>query len=109
MSLHSIVQVEDLSKNYKHVTVLDNAFFQLNDGRSAVILGANGMGKTTFIRLISGLSRPSAGKIIVNGRNPGAIPELGVLFEDPQVYPHLSGLRNLSLLAGGFRLPEEVK
>lgn len=107
MSLHSIVQVEDLSKNYKHVTVLNKAFFQLNDGRTAVILGANGMGKTTFVRLISGLSRPSAGKIIVNGRNPGAMPELGVLFEDPLVYPHLSGLHNLSLLAGGFRLPEE--
>lgn len=107
MSLHSIVQVENLSKKYKHVTVLNNVFFQLNDGRSAVILGANGVGKTTFVRLISGLLRPSAGKIIVNGRNPGAMPELGVLFEDPQVYPHLSGLRNLSLLAGRFRLSEE--
>lgn len=104
---HIGIKAEDLTKRYGCVTVLNHTSFHLAVGRTVAILGANGVGKTTFVRLIAGLARPSAGELLVNGRRPGAMPDLGVLFEDPQVYPHLSGLHNLSLLAGEIRLPED--
>ncbi|MBO8168866.1 MAG: ABC transporter ATP-binding protein [Thermoanaerobacteraceae bacterium] len=104
---HIGIQVVDLTKRYGRTTVLNRVSFRLTAGRSAVVLGANGVGKSTFVRLIAGLTRPSAGEVLVNGRLPGAVPDLGVLFEDPQVYPHLPGLHNLFLLAGEIRLPED--
>lgn len=104
---HIGIQVVDLTKRYGRTTVLNRVSFCLTAGRTAVILGANGVGKSTFVRLIAGLARPSAGEVLVNGRLPGAVPDLGVLFEDPQVYPHLPGLHNLSLLAGEIRLPTD--
>ncbi len=68
-------------KNYsKKKTVLDNISFSLNKGETVAILGKNGMGKSTIIKLLSGISSPTSGEIIVNG-NVNSILELNSGFE----------------------------
>jgi capsular polysaccharide transport system ATP-binding protein len=63
-----MISIEHVSKQYatRHgsVTVLDNVNFTIRPGEKVGILGRNGAGKSTIIRLISGAERPSAGRII---------------------------------------------
>ncbi len=97
----AIIQFDQVVKRYRQKVVLDGLAVQVDAGRATVLLGENGAGKTTMVRLLCGLARPTAGTILVNGVPPeNAKSALGVLFEDPQVYPHLDGHTNLELLAG---------
>jgi ABC-2 type transport system ATP-binding protein len=67
-------------------------------------LGPNGSGKTTTIRMLLGLIRPTAGSISLFGRDIGAylreiLPRIGALVETPVFYPYLSGVDNLRIVA----------
>ena len=67
-------------------------------------LGPNGSGKTTTISMFLGLVRPSSGKIEIFSQNitdnlPGILPRIGVVMDKPGLYPYLSGMDNLSVLA----------
>lgn len=96
-----MIRFNQVFKRYRKKVVLDGLDVQVDAGRTTVLLGENGAGKTTVVRLLCGLARPAAGTILVDGVPPeDAKPALGVLFEDPQVYPHLDGWTNLELLAG---------
>jgi ABC-2 type transport system ATP-binding protein len=73
--------------------------FTVQRGQVVGLLGPNGAGKTTTLRVLMGLTRPSAGEILVFGHRlvPGApvLSRLGALVEGPGFLPHLSGLANL--------------
>ncbi len=72
-------------------------------------LGPNGAGKSTTLRMLAGLSRPTAGHATVAGASPGtpqSLARLGVLIEAPAFWPYLSGRDNLRLLARYCRLPD---
>ena len=72
-------------------------------------LGPNGAGKSTTLRMLAGLSRPTAGHATVAGASPGtpqSLACLGVLIEAPAFWPYLSGRDNLRLLARYCRLPD---
>lgn len=62
-------------KYYEDLTVLDNVTFDIKKGEMFGIVGRNGVGKTTLLRLISGIYKPNSGKITVNGT---LIPFLGL-------------------------------
>lgn len=68
---HSVVSAENLSFSYdtKHL-VLENAAFDIHQGDFAAIIGPNGGGKTTLLRLILGLVEPSQGSVRVFGTTP---------------------------------------
>lgn len=68
-------------KNIKEKKILDNVSFCISKGESVAILGKNGMGKSTILKLIAGITYPSNGNIIVNG-NISAILELNSGFEN---------------------------
>jgi inositol transport system ATP-binding protein len=62
-----ILRTEGLTKRYGGVHALEDADFDLRDGEHAAIVGDNGAGKSTFVRQITGVERPSAGKIFFDG------------------------------------------
>ncbi len=67
----SILQCRNLSKKYGATEALRGIDLELEAGRIVGLLGPNGSGKTTFIKLANGLLKPSEGEILIDGNRPG--------------------------------------
>lgn len=67
----SILQCKNLSKKYGATEALKGIDLELDAGKIVGLLGSNGSGKTTFIKLANGLLKPSEGEILIGGRRPG--------------------------------------
>ncbi|WP_437584437.1 ABC transporter ATP-binding protein [Paramicrobacterium sp. CJ85] len=80
---------------------LDDVSFTIDEGESVAILGHNGSGKSTMLKLISGVLEPNAGRILVRGRLAGLI-EVGAGF-----HPDLSGRENIYLNAAILGMTEK--
>ena len=84
----------------------------INDGEFVVLLGPSGAGKTTTLRLISGLERPDNGSISINGRDvtsdPPGTRDIAFVFQQFSLYPHLTVYDNLAfpLRSPARRVPE---
>lgn len=65
-----LLKVENLSKSYGKKKVLKNISFTINEGRIVGLLGKNGTGKSTLIKLINDLLTPTSGEVIINGKKP---------------------------------------
>ena len=64
-----MLKVQDLSVHYGMIQAVHNVSFEVKQGEIVSLIGANGAGKTTILRTISGLVRPSNGHIIFDGKN----------------------------------------
>ena len=84
--------------------------FTVTRGAVVGLLGPNGAGKTTTLRVLMGLTRPTAGEVLIFGNRlvPGApvLTRVGALVEGPGFLPHLSGLANLQLYWKATGRPE---
>ncbi|MER3479193.1 MAG: ABC transporter ATP-binding protein [Meiothermus sp.] len=85
----SLLHAEALSKRYGRDWVIQGLDFSLRGGEVVALLGPNGVGKTTLLRLLAGLVRPTLGR--VSGR-----ARIGLLANPPAFYRHLSGEENLA-------------
>lgn len=99
-----VIELFGIGKRYERREVVSEVNLQVLPGEVVGLIGPNGCGKTTVLRIVSGLVQPTSGTVTVNGRRlsdqPGGIPPgLGVLFDPPGLLPHLSGFANLSMLA----------
>ena len=70
----AVLEVEDLTSSYGPVRALDGVSLTAQAGRVTAVLGANGAGKTTLLRTVSGLVRPSAGRVRLGGEDITAAP-----------------------------------
>ncbi|MBQ8663832.1 MAG: ABC transporter ATP-binding protein [Eubacterium sp.] len=66
-----MIKCDSLTKRYGTLTALDDLDLHLGKGRIVGLLGPNGSGKTTFIKLCNGLLVPSAGSVLLDGKKPG--------------------------------------
>ncbi|MEV4627778.1 alpha/beta fold hydrolase [Micromonospora sp. NPDC049523] len=92
--------IRELRKEYADGFVaVSRVDFEVHRGQVVGLLGPNGAGKTTTLRVLMGLTQPTAGKIFVFGHRlvPGSpvLSRIGSLVEGPGFLPHLSGLENL--------------
>ncbi|MDR3471501.1 MAG: ATP-binding cassette domain-containing protein [Devosia sp.] len=83
MSEKIVLRTEGLTKHYGGVRALEDADFELREGEHVAIVGDNGAGKSTFVRQITGVERPSAGKIFFGGqevefKNPIEARDIGI-------------------------------
>ena len=69
-----MLQVEELETAYGPIRALDGISFEVKQGSITAVLGANGAGKTSLLRTLSGLVRARAGRIRLDGRNIGQLP-----------------------------------
>lgn len=67
----NILECSNLTKNFHNTVALEDVTLKLPRGRIIGLLGPNGSGKTTFIKLCNGLLTPTRGSISIAGRNPG--------------------------------------
>lgn len=64
-----IIEIENLNFSFGKKEILKNINLEINSGEKTIIIGPNGCGKTTLLRLMSGYLSPNSGKIILKGRN----------------------------------------
>ena len=113
------IEFENVAFAYGERSLLQNVSFAVTQGRFAAIMGGSGSGKTTLMRLITGQLRPSAGKILLNGRDLGAFSahelnehrrRMGVLFQQGALFTDLNVFDNLllKLNAVGLRGVEKL-
>ena len=100
----SMLKVENLSVHYGMIQAVRDVSFEVNEGEVVSLIGANGAGKTTILRTISGLVRPSAGKIKFVGNEIQKVPAqkivaagLSQVPEGRHVFPGLTVLENLEM------------
>ena len=67
----AILECKNLSKHYGKVAALEGVDLSIEPGRVVGLLGPNGSGKTTFIKLVNGLLTPTAGEVLIEGSRPG--------------------------------------
>ena len=110
----SMLKVENLSVHYGMIQAVRDVSFEVNEGEVVSLIGANGAGKTTILRTLSGLVRPSAGKIQFLGKEIQKMPAqkivAGGLSQVPEgrhVFPGLTVMENLEMGAFLKRNREE--
>jgi ABC-2 type transport system ATP-binding protein len=99
------VEARDLTRRFGRRTALERVSLAIEPGEAFGLLGANGAGKTTFIRLVTGYLLPSAGEVRVDGRSPERDPaavraRLGFVPETSRLYPELRVRAFLRFAAG---------
>ncbi len=94
------LQTADLSRHYGPVVAADQVSLSLAPRQTLALLGPSGSGKSTVLRLIAGLERPDAGRVVVSGRDVTQRPpeerQLGLVFQDYALFPHLNVLGNVA-------------
>ena len=106
-----MIQVKNLSKNYGDVKAVKSINFEINDGEIVGFLGANGAGKSTTLKMITGYLTPTDGDVIVNGldiqehqlevqKQIGYLPELNPLYGEMKVYDLLEFTANIRGIKG---------
>ncbi|GAC1445007.1 MAG: ABC transporter ATP-binding protein [Mycobacteriales bacterium] len=99
-----MLELEDVQVNYGAVAALKGITLVVDEGEIVTLLGANGAGKTTTLRTISGLLRPSAGRLLFEGRPIDELPAhevvgigIGHVPEGRRVFPRMSVVENLEM------------
>ncbi len=81
------------------VHALTGLSLEVRKGELMVLVGASGCGKTTTLRILAGLERPDAGRVLLDGEDQTALPprrrDVAMVFQHPALYPHLCVRRNL--------------
>jgi branched-chain amino acid transport system ATP-binding protein len=100
----SLLQVSGLDLYYGDAQALAGVALHIDAGEIVAIVGANGAGKSSLIRAIHGIHRPSRGQIVFDGRNIAGWPShrvceagIGHVAEGRQVFPNLTVLENLEM------------
>lgn len=113
---HVIIETRNLTKIYGEQTVVNKVNLHVKKGRIYGLLGRNGAGKTTIMKMILGLTSITSGEVRVFGENikgneKRIYPRIGVIIEKPGFYPNLTGTENLEIFAKmrGTSKPNAVK
>ena len=106
------IKATGLVKRYKDVTAVNGLDLNILDGELFSLLGLNGAGKTTAIKMLSCLTKPTAGDAMVGGfsikKNPDQVKHIiGVSPQETAVAPNLSVRENLELICGIHGFPKE--
>lgn len=104
------IRATDLTKRYGARTVLDGLTLNVPRGGVHGLLGPNGSGKTTSIRIMLGLARANGGTVEILGHQiprelPRVIGQVGAIVESPRFSPRMTGRRNLIVLAESIGAP----
>ena len=106
-----MLELRGVTKRYPGIAAVDNVSFVARAGEVTGYLGLNGSGKSTTLKMITGLVEPTEGEILFRGqpidREPMKYRQIvGYVPEDPHLYPHLTGAEYLEMVGHLRGLPE---
>ena len=94
------IQIKNLSKNFDGTPAVANIDLNIYQGELFTILGGSGCGKSTLLRMLAGFETPSAGQIIIDGKDMAGIPAydrpVNMMFQSYAVFPHMTVAQNIS-------------
>ena len=100
----SHLATEGLGKRFGPVLALDDLTLAFNEGEFVCLVGPSGCGKTTALRIIAGLEKPTAGRILSNGRDITALAPaergMGMVFQSYALFPNMSAAQNIAFALG---------
>ncbi|MGM0754225.1 MAG: ABC transporter ATP-binding protein [Bacillota bacterium] len=97
--MSSFIEINQLTKKFKDKEILTNVTFSLNKGEVLSLVGASGSGKSTFLRILSGLESATGGNMSIDGSDISSLkPQkrpIGMVFQQPLLFPHMNVLENV--------------
>lgn len=110
MNERSLLEIKGLSVEFSGFKALTDVNMDIYEGQILTIIGPNGAGKTTFLDLITGKTKPTAGKVLLNGEDiTGKSVEviarkyrIGRKFQGPNVFEHMSVYQNIMVAVEGY-------
>jgi iron(III) transport system ATP-binding protein len=111
------VEIKDLSKVFleagktKSFTAVNNISLDITPGQLVTLLGPSGCGKTTILRMLSGFTSPTTGRILFDGKNVTDVPpnrrDVGMMFQSYALFPHLTVYENIAYGLKVKKIPAE--
>ncbi len=99
------IQLKQINKSYDNVKALNDISLKIEEGKTTVLIGSSGCGKTTLIRIIIGLIKKDSGEVIIDNREISSVDlleirkQMGYVVQDGGLFPHLTAKKNVSLIA----------
>jgi ribose transport system ATP-binding protein len=104
VSSEIVLDASNVAKNFGAVVALKDASLRVGKGEIVALMGANGAGKSTFVKIIAGVQRPDTGQVLVKGRelritSPAQARSFGfvTVYQEPSLIPDLTVANNLRL------------
>jgi ABC-2 type transport system ATP-binding protein len=112
--MNNAIEIENLSKQYRDIKAVDGLTLSVREGEIFSLLGVNGAGKTTTVKMLSTLTRPTAGEATLLGksitREPSVVKSfIAVSPQESAVAPGLTVWENLSLICGVHGFDKEKR
>lgn len=106
-----MIELLNLTKKFGATTAVDDITLTVKAGEVFGFLGPNGSGKTTTIKMMTGLYRPTSGRVSIGGHDLAAEPEqaktiIGYIPDEPFVYEQLTGWEFLNFVGAVFNIPK---
>jgi len=101
MTSQAVLELRDVTRRFGASTVLDAVNVTVRDGSFTALLGASGCGKSTTLRIMAGLDRPTEGEVFLSGENVADKTayerNIAMVFQSYALYPHLTVFQNIAL------------
>lgn len=97
-----ILETQELTKKYKQIVALNHINLKIEKGKIYGFIGQNGAGKTTFLRLVTGLAFPTSGALALWGKTGSSELQeqrkrIGCIIETPALFPNLTTYQNIEV------------
>ena len=111
---NSYLKINNIHKKFGQFTALNSVSIDIKKNEFVCLLGPSGCGKTTLLRIIAGLEEPTAGSILINGKDvthmPPAKRNFGIVFQSYALFPNLTALQNIEYGLKTKKMPKkEIK
>lgn len=109
-----MIKIENLTKRFDKLIAIDGLDLEVRPGEIFGFLGPNGAGKTTTVKILSGILRPTSGRVAVAGfdvvrQNMEAKRNIALVPDEPFVYPKLTGAEFLQFIGDVYSVPQSVQ
>ncbi|MBC8610744.1 sn-glycerol-3-phosphate import ATP-binding protein UgpC [uncultured Ruminococcus sp.] len=109
----SRIILQDIKKSFKKTAVLHGIDLEIQDGSFTVLLGPSGCGKSTLLRIIAGLEKQDAGRLIIGNEDVSGLEpqdrDIAMVFQNYALYPHMNVRKNIEYGLKAKRVPKEER
>ena len=111
--LDNIIKINNVTKVFDNVTVIDDLTLSIKRGKFVTLLGSSGCGKTTLLRMIAGFETPTTGSILIENQDVTDVPPykrpVNTVFQKYALFPHLNVFKNIAFGLKLKELPTELQ